>query len=84
MTLQAKGFQWSVGIHGLLILLIVVLQVFAVSQNRVTVIDFTLSENYASPVVEQTSPYRAPAAKQEPKRVTASLPEANPRKRDGE
>ena len=84
MTLQTKGFQWSMGIHATLVLVFAGLQAFAVSQNKVMVIDFTFFEDHASPVVEQTSPYQAPAAKREPKRVTASLPEATPRKKDGE
>ncbi len=75
MTLQAKGFQWSMGIHGMLILLVAVLQSFAVSQTKVTVIDFTLSGKAAPPAVEQTSPYQAPAAKQEPKHTKAIQPQ---------
>ena len=80
MTLQAKGFQWSMGIHGMLILLVAVLQSFAVSQTRVTVIDFTLSGNNAPPAVEQTSPSQAPAAKQEPKPAKAIRPKEVPKK----
>ena len=55
------------GIHGMLILAVAVLQALAVSQKKVTVIDFTLSGNDALSVVEQTSLYQVSAAKQEPK-----------------
>jgi len=74
MTLQAKGFRWSMGIHGMLILLVALLQSLAVSQTKVTVIDFTLSGNNALPAVEQTSQSPAPVVKQEPKPAKAIRP----------
>ena len=64
MTLQVKGFHWSIGIHGMLILAVAVLQALAVSQTKVTVIDFTLSGNDELSMVEQTSLHQASATKQ--------------------
>ncbi len=75
MTLQAKGFRWSLGVHGVLILAVVVLQSFAVSQTKVTVIDFTLSGNNARPAVERTSQSQAPVVKQEPRYTKAIQPQ---------
>jgi protein TonB len=74
MTLQAKGFQWSMAIHGVLLLLFAVLQVFAASQHQATVIDFTFSGNGDSSTVEPPSPPRTPAAGREPKRTGAVRP----------
>ncbi len=80
MTLQAKGLRWSLGIHGVLILAVVVLQSFAVSQTKVAVIDFTLSGNNARPAVERTSQSQAPVVKQEPRPAKAIRPNEIPKK----
>ncbi len=75
MTLQAKAFQWSVGIHGMVLLIAALLPVFAAPHNRVTVIDFTLPGDGAPPAVEQVSPHQPRAAKREPKPNTAVGPQ---------
>ena len=80
MTLQAKAFQWSMGIHGMLILAVIVLQSFTVLQTKVAVVDFTLSGNNAPPAVKQTSPSQGPAVKREPMRTATTRPKAAPKK----
>ncbi len=74
MTAQAKAFQWSVGIHGMLLLIVVLLQSLAASQTRVAVIDFTLSGNNVPSMVEQPSPPQAPSVRQASKRAKAVRP----------
>ena len=61
MTRQTRAYQWSVGIHGVILLALAVMQVFVVSQSKVTVIDFTLSGSSALPAVEQAPPNTEPA-----------------------
>lgn len=73
MSLQWRGFQWSIAIHGLFILAVAAVQVFAVPQNRVAVIDFTLAADRAPSRVERPSPL-APTAKPEPKQARARQP----------
>jgi periplasmic protein TonB len=76
MTLQAKGFRWSVGIHGMLLAAIFALQISFVSEKELTVVDFTLADKKPSPVVEQ--PLRrtpAPLPVQKPRYVKSSQPE---------
>lgn len=75
MTLQAKGFQWSMAIHGVLLLVFAVLQVFAASQHQVTVIDFTFSGNGDPSTGEPPSPPRYPVIGREPKRTKTVRPE---------
>ncbi|MGE5856271.1 MAG: hypothetical protein ACM34C_06850, partial [Syntrophaceae bacterium] len=60
MTLQTRAYQWSVGIHGVILLALAVMQVFVVSQSKVTVIDFTLSGSSALPAVEPAPPNAEP------------------------
>jgi periplasmic protein TonB len=73
MSLQSRGFQWSIAIHGLFILSVVVVQVFAVPQNRIVVIDFTLAADRAPSRVERPSP-PAPVARPEPKQARLVQP----------
>jgi TonB family protein len=44
MTLQTKGFGWSIGIHGLIILIVAIIQFSADSPSRIAVIDFSLAD----------------------------------------
>ncbi len=68
MTLQVKGFQWSICIHGVIFFLVAALQLTSVSQNKVIVINFALSASNPPAVVAQSFPYQAPATGQEPMR----------------
>jgi periplasmic protein TonB len=56
MTLQTKGFGWSIGIHGLIILVIAILQFSTVVPARIAVVDFTLVDHMPSDAVGLTSP----------------------------
>ena len=97
MTLQARGFLWSAGIHGAILLVALVLQVSAGAMNKAAVIDFTLS---GSPAASEAEPARqepepvqprqmprkaiAPVRKTEPPSQALSLKEANPADRPQE
>jgi periplasmic protein TonB len=74
MTLQAKAFQWSLGIHGIVLIVLTVMQVLVIPESKVTVIDFTLSENKVSPTEDSSSPFQPPAAEQEPQRTKSLRP----------
>ncbi|MDQ1330396.1 MAG: periplasmic protein TonB, partial [Thermodesulfobacteriota bacterium] len=78
MTLQAKGFQWSIVIHGAIFLIVAALQVPAVSQNKLIVIDFALSGNNPPAAVAQSSLYQAQAMIKAPERATAIRPKEVP------
>jgi len=67
MTLSAKGFVWSMGIHAMFVLVVAVLQVFSVPQSKLTVIDFTLSGNSAPSHAAPSLPYQAPSVAHEPR-----------------
>jgi protein TonB len=54
MTLQTRGFGWSVTIHGLILIAFVFLQFAAGAQTRVAIIDFTLGNNRPEAVVPPT------------------------------
>ena len=70
MTSQVKGFCWSMGIHGMIILVWILLQFFVVVQDKVAVVYFTFSGESASSVMDQPS-LTQPMASQEPKRDKA-------------
>lgn len=53
MTLQIRGFQWSFGIHGLVLFAFVLLQTSIVPQRKPTVIDFTFESSPVPAVVQQ-------------------------------
>jgi len=74
MTLQARGFRWSIGIHGLIILAVIILRSSPGSQTRVAVIDFTLRDNMTSSVAQ----HEPPPQRKEPQRK-AERPIPRPR-----
>lgn len=74
MRLQAKGFQWSIGIHGTVVLAVALLQLSAASQSKLTVIDFTLSDNQAPSTVERPSPRPAPPVRPAPELTRRNEP----------
>jgi periplasmic protein TonB len=76
MTLQIRGFGWSIGLHGLILLAFIVLQTSVISQSKITVIDFTLGGNAASPAVQQTSPQREAEPLRKTERPAPRLREA--------
>lgn len=72
MTLQTKGFQWSVGIHGCILLIVFLLQVSAGAVNKMAVIDFTLSGGPPAPAVEASRHEPGPVQPRPAARKTAS------------
>lgn len=66
MTLQARGFLWSAGIHGAILLVALVLQVSAGAMKKVAVIDFTLS---GSPAASEAEPARREPEPVQPRRM---------------
>ena len=74
MTLQAKGFRWSICIHGVIFFLAAALQFSAVSQSKIVVINFALSGNNPPVAAVQPLPFQAPAVRREPKITKAVLP----------
>jgi len=67
MTLQTRGYSWSVGIHGLVMMAAVILQLAVGAQTRVAVVDFTLGDNRPAPVVEQSPQQKMTEPTQEAK-----------------
>lgn len=92
MTLQARGFLWSAGIHAVILFVALVLQVSAGAMKKAAVIDFTLSGSsavpHAEPARQEPEPVRprqahrrpaaTPARKIEPPAQAWSLKEATP------
>jgi len=72
MTLQARGLRWSVGIHAIVLVLAVAVQLAAVSPIRTAVIDFTLAGREAAR--EQAVGPPAPPARREVRRAAPARP----------
>jgi periplasmic protein TonB len=68
MTFQARSFAWSIGIHGLIVLGVIVVQFSASTQTRVAVIDFTLGDTLISSTDQQEPPQQIEAPRQKAKR----------------
>jgi protein TonB len=74
MTLQVKGFQWSIGIHAAIFIIVAALQISAVSQSKVIVINFALSGSNPPAATVQPLPFKAPDVRHEPKIAKAIRP----------
>ncbi|MHB8772586.1 MAG: energy transducer TonB [Syntrophales bacterium] len=82
MTLQARGFEWSIGIHALLLIAVAALQTPAVSRDKLMVIDFTIAESEAPSALEHPPLARAPVVLQKQLDAEAQRPREVVRKRN--